>query len=298
MKDRRNDGLWAWRQAENHNHMVELQEAGAASRPGSSIELAYFGGSAFRITSPAGLSIMIDPWRNPPWGTWDWYLYDFPRVNVDIGISTHAHFDHDGLHVLSAHTLLDRLIGTYEFADVRITGIADKHVSDSTHNAYDWAGMTQRLTNMETKPPNNWRSFDNCLVLVETAGMRILHWGDNRPNPPASVWEKIGKIDIALLPIDGSFHVLSSAQIDDVIARLDAKLVVPHHYYIWDVTTRGSTLISPKAWVDARADSIWTSSGSIQLEREFVAGQRNRVLCFGEHVAFEKPNLKLAAAGA
>src|SRR5262245_3753743 len=221
MKDRRDEGSWAWRQAENHNHMIELQGRSGAPRHGSSIELAYFGGSAFRIVSPAGLSILIDPWRNPPWGTWDWYLYDFPRVNVDVGVSTHAHFDHDALHALSAHTLLERLIGTYEFNDVRITGIADKHVSDSTHNVYDWAGMTQRLTNMETKPPNNWRSFDNCLLLIETAGMRILHWGDNRPDPPETIWERIGNIDVALLPIDGSFHVLSPTQIDTIIARLD-----------------------------------------------------------------------------
>lgn len=298
MKDRRDEGLWAWRQAENHNHMIELQEKLAASSDGTSIELAYFGGSAFKVTSPAGLTIMIDPWRNPPWGNWDWYLFDFPPATVDIGISTHAHFDHDGLHTLSAHTLLDRLIGTYEFADVKITGIADKHVSDSTHNAYDWAGLTRRLTNVETDPPNNWRSFDNCLILIETAGMRILHWGDNRPNPPESVWEKIGNIDIALLPIDGSFHVLSPVQIDAVIERLNAKLIVPHHYNIWDVTTRGSTLLPPNKWVDSRPNSIWADSGTVRLDRHFAQSQVNRVLCFGDRVAFEKPNPKQATTGA
>ena len=87
MQDRRDEGSWAWRQAENHNHMIELQDQSGPSRDSSCVELAYFGGSAFRIMSPAGLTIMIDPWRNPPWGTWDWYLYDFPRVKVDIGRS-------------------------------------------------------------------------------------------------------------------------------------------------------------------------------------------------------------------
>ena len=137
---------------------------------------------------------------------------------------------HDALHALSANVLLDRLTGTYEFADVRITGIADKHVSDSRHNPYDWAGLTRKLTNMETRPPNNWRSFDNCLLLIEVAGLRILHWGDNRPNPPESVWSRIRDVDVALLPIDGSQHVLSYAQVEEVSARLQAKLIVPHHY--------------------------------------------------------------------
>lgn len=299
MTDRRGEGLWAWRQAQNHNHMMALQVPEPAPAPvGRAVELAYFGSSAFRITSPSGLTIMIDPWRNPPWGNWDWYLYDFPKTEVDIGISTHAHFDHDGLHALSASVLLDRLIGTYEFADVRITGLADKHVSDSSHNVYDWADKTRRLTNMETRPPNNWRSFDNCLILVEVAGLRILHWGDNRPNPPQEIWDRIGEIDIVLLPIDGSQHVLSYPQVEEVAQRLRAKLIVPHHYYVWDVLTRGSTLLPPDEWVNGRPGSVWTSASSVLLDQDFVAPHRGTALCFGEHVAFDKPDPKLAQSGA
>ena len=297
MAKHRDEGLWAWRQAENHNHMIALQEASEAPQAGA-VELAYFGSSAFRITTPAGLSLMIDPWRNPPWGTWDWYLYDFPKTEVDIGLSTHAHFDHDALHALSANMLLDRLTGTYAFADVRITGIADKHVSDSRHNAYDWAGLTRKLTNMETRPPDNWRSFDNCLLLIEVAGLRILHWGDNRPDPPESVWDRIRDIDVALLPVDGSQHVLSYAQVEAVSARLGARLIVPHHYYVWDVLTRGSTLLPPDEWVNGRPGSIWTDGPSVQIDRSFVQKHTGTALCFGPHVAFEKPDPRLANTGA
>lgn len=298
MKDRTTEGLWAWRQPENHNHMIGLQEqTGDAPPSGDCIELSYFGGSAFRITAPSGLTLLLDPWRNPPWGTWDWYLYDFPAIAVDVVLSTHAHFDHDGVHQVSAHTILDRLIGTYAFADVRITGIADKHVSDSTHNAYDWAEMTRRLTNVRTTPPDNWRSFDNCLLVVEVAGLRILHWGDNRPNPPDAVWEQLGKVDIVLLPVDGSQHVLSYVQADAIAARLEARLIVPHHYGIWDVTTRASTLLPPDEWVKGRADSMWAESGSYQLVNAFVKQQRNRVLCFGGHVAFDKTDVRSKSKG-
>ena len=118
--------------------MIAAQNDENLGGPGeNNIKLAYFGGSCFRLTTPAGLTLMIDPWRNPPWGSWDWYLYDFPLCEVDVGLSTHAHFDHDNLHSLHASVLLDRLIGRFEFADFKINGFADKHVSDSKHNKYD-----------------------------------------------------------------------------------------------------------------------------------------------------------------
>lgn len=295
MTDRSKEGLWAWKQSENNNRLIALQQGDAQGGPGAdTIRLAYFGGSCFRLTTPLGLTLMIDPWRNPPWGGWDWYLYDFPRAEVDIGLSTHAHFDHDNLHALHASTLIDRLVGRFEFGDVVITGIADKHVSDTSHNKYDWAGLTQKLTPMETRPPHNWRSFDNSVLIFETAGLRILHWGDNRPDPPEEVWEMLGQVDIALLPIDGSPHVLSYDQIAAVRARLKPRITIPHHYFVWNVTHRASTLLPPDDWMARHPNARFTQSGEITLNVEEVRCQSDLALCFGTHVAFD-PAAELAA---
>lgn len=287
MTDQLNEGLWAWKQSENNNRMIARQQAAPAEGP---VRLAYFGGSAFRITAPSGLTLMIDPWRNPPWGTWNWYLFDFPEVEVDVGLSTHAHFDHDALHRLHASTLLDRLIGRYQVADVTITGIADKHVSDTAHADVDWAGLTRKLTPMETRPPDNWRSFDNTLLLVETGGLRILHWGDNRPDPPQEVWDRLEQVDVALLPIDGSQHVLGYEQVESIRARLRPGVIVPHHYFIWNVTHRASTLGPPDEWMGGQARRQWVQSGEVALPADWVKQQDGLALCFGEHVCFDPPD--------
>lgn len=295
MTDRSKEGLWAWKQSENNNRMIALQNDKA--QDGSeeeSIKLAYFGGSCFRITTPSGLTLMIDPWRNPPWGGWDWYLYDFPRAEVDIGLSTHAHFDHDNLHALHASTLLDRLVGRFELADVTVSGYADKHVSDTSHNKYDWAGLTQKLTPMETKPPNNWRSYDNSILIIETAGLRILHWGDNRPNPPEEMWEKLGQVDIALMPIDASPHVLSYDQIAQIRERLAPRITVPHHYFVWNITHRASSLLPPDDWMARQPNARFTEAGEITLTKQRVKAENDLALCFGTNVAFD-PTSELAS---
>jgi L-ascorbate metabolism protein UlaG (beta-lactamase superfamily) len=280
-------GPVAWRSAANHNSMMDRFRAGPP-KPLGGVELAYFGSSAFRITSPEGLTVMIDPWRNHPLRQWDWYLRDMPMTPVDIGVSTHAHFDHDALNCLDAHVLLDRLIGTYSFRDVTITGIPDKHATQSGFGTYDFKMVHRELNGVNIEPPDNPRSWDNCLVVVETGGLRILHWGDNRHDAPDDVYEALGRIDIALLPVDGSQHVMSHGMTAEIIARLKPKIVVPHHYYIWDLTTRGSTLMPADDWVAAQPRSRQVGGAVARYTPEALAGLETTVDHFGDHVAFDK----------
>ena len=71
-----NSGLNTWQLVTNHNKMIELQKKlydGEALPSDTPTELTFFGSLAFRITSPAGISVMCDPWRNFPTRKWDWY---------------------------------------------------------------------------------------------------------------------------------------------------------------------------------------------------------------------------------
>ena len=283
-------GSNAWRQTSNQNTMIERQATAWSDTPSPQapgrVEIAYFGSSAFRITSPSGLSVMIDPWRNLPTRAWDWYFHDFPITPVDIGVSTHAHFDHDALHRLDAHVLLERLIGTYACADMAITGIADKHNTDSSQALYDFKAVILDFAGIDITPPDNPRSWDNNLIIVETGGLRILHWGDNRADPPDEVWQRLGRIDIALMPVDASNHVLGQSVVDTIIDRLNPSVVIPHHYYIYRVIQRQSTLLSAEDWVN-RHSGLWLEQPTAVYTPETIAGLNKAVHCFGEHVAFD-----------
>ena len=78
---------------------------------------------------------------------------------MDIGISTHAHFDHDALNRLDAHVLLDRLIGMYKFGDMTVYGLADKHAVDSSCAIYD-----RRIPHLNAPRLHEWDMTTVLLV--------------------------------------------------------------------------------------------------------------------------------------
>jgi L-ascorbate metabolism protein UlaG (beta-lactamase superfamily) len=271
----------AWTQPGNNNHVLELQ-AGDAAAAGT-VKLDYFGHCAFRLTTPQGLTVMFDPWRNDPSGAWGlWYPNEFPKTVVDIGMSTHSHFDHDALDRLEATMLLDRMVGRFSFADVTITGIADKHACEAP-GWYNWTRAIREF-GQEPCPPNNPGHMDNVTYVVETGGLRLLIWGDNRHNPPDEVFEAWGEIDILTLPVDGSQHILSYAQADAIVERLKPKTVIPTHYLNSATTITLSTLESAEEWVTAQAEKELLTAASLELDAGEIAGMDRRFLYFGDHV--------------
>lgn len=271
----------AWKQAGNNRHVLALQEA--TEFPTGTIKLDYFGHCGIRLTSPAGLTLLFDPWRNDPSGYWGvWYPKDFPRVTVDAVLSTHAHFDHDAVDKLDATMVLDRMIGSYRFADVTITGIADKHAC-SAPGWYKWTDAIREF-GQDPCPPNNPGHMDMVMYVVETGGVRTLIWGDNRHNPPDGVWAALGEIDVLTLPVDGSQHILSYEQADAIVDRLRPKAVIPTHYLCHPTTITLSTLQVADEWVDSHQSRQRLPSGSLELAATELGRMDREFLYFGDNV--------------
>ena len=272
----------AWKQPGNNRHVLELQDA--ASLPAGDVVLDYWGHCAFKLTTPSGLTVMIDPWRNDPSGAWGlWFPKEFAMPVVDIGLSTHTHFDHDALDRVQATMILDRLIGSYGFADLKITGIADKHAC----MAPGWYKWTNALAEFGQKacPPDNPGHMDMVSYLIETGGIRLLVWGDNRHNPPEEVWRRWGQVDVLMLPVDGSQHILSYAQGNEIVERLKPKAVIPTHYLCEGTTLTLSTLQTADEWVDMQQSKRRLDGSRLTLNAADLAGMDREFLYFGSHVA-------------
>ena len=275
--------LMSWESGKNNNRLVEIQKNGGVQEDSGKVGIAYYSNSAFHITSPRGITIMVDPWRNDPSGAWGlWYRMEFPMTDVDIGLSTHAHFDHDALDRVDANMLLDRIAGTFELGDVKITAIADKHQCVAPGTVVWTEAVKQFEGRDDPCPPTNFRHMDNALYVIETGGMKLLMWGDNRPNPPQEVWDKIGQVDIVFVPVDGSKHILDYAQADAVVQKSGAKVAIPHHYLVPETTFYTSTLMPATEWTQTHAHTM-LDSASIELSPADLEGKSGHVLYFGSH---------------
>lgn len=269
-----------WEQLSNNNRLMEVQKTGGLHEDSGGVTITYYAHAAFKIVSPRGVEILVDPWRNDPSRiSGDWFLVEFPETKVDIGMSTHAHFDHDAFNRLETGMLLDRFVGRFELGDVVITGIAEKHTCIAKGHMC-WTNVFYEL-GFDPTPPNNPAGFDNHLLLIETGGMRILVWGDNRPNPPDDVWEQIKDLDVLILPVDEFETFLLMEEVADTIERTGAKVVIPCHYYMRGLTYTHSMLGTAEKWVATR-EHTKLATASVEITHDVLADKKGHVLFFGD----------------
>jgi L-ascorbate metabolism protein UlaG (beta-lactamase superfamily) len=267
----------------NDNSLIAVQKhGGEPTRPGD-VRIEFYGHDAFKIISPEGLIVLTDPWRNDPTGVYPkWFLTDFPAIRVDIVLSTHAHFDHDAVERPNGLMVLERLVGQFRFGDLEIMGLADKHKCESTSDT----GSADSRT--ETCPPNNAIGLDNAIQIIETGGLRIAVWGDNRAVPDPSLDHYLINVDVLILPIE---TVLTHDEVDAILRKYEPRAIIPAHYFVKGLTTEGAGLEAPDRWLHYQekahpADIVHLDTAELNLNAITLKGAHRRVFYFGDR--FEK----------
>ena len=267
----------------NDNSLITVQKNGGDPTRRGDVRIEFYGHDAFKITSPAGLTVLTDPWRNDPTGVYaKWFLTDFPAIRVDIVLSTHAHFDHDAVERPNGLVVLEHLIGQFRIGDLEIVGLADKHKCEFSSDA------SSKDSHTETCPPNNAIGLDNAIQIIETGGLRIAVWGDNRAVPDPSLDHYLMNVDVLILPIE---TVLTRDEADAIWRKYAPKAIIPAHYFLKGLTIDGSGLESPEGWVYDQekvhsVDVVRLDSAELQLNAVSLKGAHHRVYYFGNH--FEK----------
>ena len=104
-------------------------------------------------------------------------------------------------------------------------------------------------------------------------------WGDNWPDPPQEVLDRIGDVDIAFIPVDGSGHILDYEQADAVIAMSGANIAIPHHYLVAETTFVTSSLDTALEWTQTHEHTLLEGS-AIEVSPADVEGRSGHVYYF------------------
>lgn len=173
----------------------------------------YIGHASFKISTNES-SILLDPFADKVW-----IGYDFPKgVSADAIFSTHPHYDHDGgLYIKKTPYWKDQIEfygdpGRYQIGDIKITGIKGKH----------------------SDPYGKEFGQKNTIWIIEVAGLRIAHLGDNGPLFPENV-KALQGVDILMIPIDSEYHILKKEELAAVIQQLKPKVILPMHYKLMEL---------------------------------------------------------------
>jgi L-ascorbate metabolism protein UlaG (beta-lactamase superfamily) len=106
--------------------------------------------------------------------------------------------------------------------------------------------------------------------MLEVAGLRIVHLGDNGPLTDENIRE-LGRVDVLMIPIDSQFHILKPDQIAAVRERLSPAVLIPMHHRHDDLETspgKPEQLGGIDEWAKQKADVKYLDSN----KQEFSAG--------------------------
>ena len=183
--------------------------AQGATREGGTVTIEYIAHACFRLTSPAGRQVLIDPYASRVW-----LGYDFPpNIHADAVLISHPHYDHDAGEAMkrrvpwTTNTLVLRQPGTNQIGDIRVTGYAGKHAD----------------------PWGKEFGQSNTVWLLQVADLRIVHLGDNGPLRDDTIRE-LGRVDVLMMPVDSQFHILKADQIAAIRSQLSPRILIPMHY--------------------------------------------------------------------
>ncbi|OGK15113.1 hypothetical protein A2774_01540 [Candidatus Roizmanbacteria bacterium RIFCSPHIGHO2_01_FULL_39_12c] len=163
------------------------------------MDIKYLGHASFYLRSKDA-KLVTDPFDPKMLGM------KFPKTEADIVTVSHHHQDHNYVQGVSGDPLIIQLPGEYEKNKLRVTGFATYH--DKQKGA---------------------ERGENTAYKIEGDGISLLHCGDLGMVWDDAFTDKLGEVDILLLPV-GGFYTIDAGEAAELVKKIEPSIVIPMHY--------------------------------------------------------------------
>lgn len=173
--------------------------------PERSVRLSYLGHAMFLIQTPGGLDIVTDfngnlhPDAPPP----------------DVVTMNRAHSSHWTNNVGAVPHVLRGWSDQFGIAADHYLTLDDTIIRN----------VPTDIRSLGTVEENG-----NSIFVFEAGGLCIAHLGHLHHEPTDQHYARLGRVDVLLVPVDGSYTMEQAAMMR-VVARLNSSVVIPMHWF-------------------------------------------------------------------
>jgi len=201
--------------------------------------ITWLGHSTFKIQSPGGKIVVIDPWvsSNPACPE---SLKQFDRI--DVMLLTHGHGDHTGDAVDLAQKHQPHVVAIYELAQWMAFKGSRNVTGMNKGGTVSVEGI--KVTMVHAEHSSAAIEGERILYLGEPVGLvvefengfRLYHAGDTAVFGDMKLIADLYAPDLAILPIGGVF-VMTPKEAALACRLLNVKKVIPIHYATFPILT-------------------------------------------------------------
>lgn len=160
----------------------------------------WLGHACYRLTSKEGDVIITDPYDNS-------MGISLPKgLTADLVTTSHQHFDHHYLDAIQGQYAHFNRPGDFKWNEIEIRGIETYH---DEHQGRDRG--------------------HNLIYTFTLDQLTIAHLGDLGHVPSPDQLEKMGKVDVLLIPI-GGYYTLEMEAVKETIQLIQPSIIIPMHY--------------------------------------------------------------------
>ena len=163
------------------------------------MDITWYGQSCFRIKGKKA-TVVIDPFDPKATGL------RLPKMSAGILLVTHQHPDHNNIADVKESPFVIQASGEYEVNGVDVVGVPTYH--DNEKGAKRGKNVVYNLT---------------------LDGISLVHLGDLGHLIDEETKERIGRVDILMVPVGGTYTI-DAHQALKVVDMLEPRLIIPMHY--------------------------------------------------------------------